>query len=95
MFQGALIMSNKTRFVVQQFVLFEGRAMPGEGSEERDAATVIRRADNLKDHASGVVALKIITDAQTGQILESTILARHGDVPAAFVDQPIDLLRSA
>lgn len=81
-------MPEKTLFIVQQFERRGKKLTAGRSVEYRTEAEAVARAERDATKFAGVVALTMMIDTDTGEVIEEPkVLARFGEVGKEFQEE--------
>lgn len=79
-------MARRTTFVVQTFEHVRGRLTPTVQDVAPTESGALKRAEAIAARLPGGAALKVVADAETGEVESATILGAFGDVPDDFAE---------
>ncbi len=74
-------MAIQTVFVVQAFGLHRKRIVPTSKEQVKTEAQALRQAERTAERKGGAIALQIMVDGETGEVEQTQIVARYGDLP--------------
>ena len=74
-------MATQTLFVVQAFELRRKRIVPTTKEQVKDEAQALRQAERTADRKGGAIALHIAVDSETGEVEQTQIVGRYGELP--------------
>lgn len=81
-------MPEKTLFIVQQFERRGRKLTAGRSVEYRTSEEAIARAGRDAEKFAGVVALTMVVDTDTGEVIEEPrVLTKFGEVGKEFQDE--------
>ena len=75
-----------TTYMVQPFEMKRSVLTLGRGEPALSEHGAIKKAEALAARLPGAAALKIITDEETGDLLEIVLIASFGELPENFAD---------
>ena len=74
-------MASQTVFVVQAFGMHGKRIVPTTKEQVKTETQALRQAERTAERKGGAIALQIMVDSETGEVEQSQIVARYGDLP--------------
>ena len=74
-------MATQTLFVVQTFEMRRKRIVPTTKEQVKDEMQALRQAERTAERKGGAIALQIAIDSETGEVEQTQIVGRYGELP--------------
>ncbi len=74
-------MASQTIFVVQAFEMRRKRIVPTTKEQVKGEAQALRQAERTAERKGGAIALQITVDSETGEVEQTQVVAKYGDLP--------------